>query len=197
MNRPIYPILTTAAIVIMGLIVFALRQYLPHSNIDLAPRKPPAVVLLMEDAYIVGLGHNGKQWSTQAQRVEIGQDRSITRLTGIHAGKVFDKDKVMLKVKAGSAVYNSFTKDLTLKDGVEITGRQGQKITSSGADWNSATQTLRSAGRVDLQTNSGTATTGALRVDLKSREMDMWNVEGRFKVESIPGGLQEAITNAH
>ena len=80
MNRPIYLILTTAALVIMGLIVFAFRQYLPHSSIDLAPRKPPAVVLLMEGTYFVGLGHDGKQWSTQAERVEIGQDRSITRL---------------------------------------------------------------------------------------------------------------------
>ena len=83
---------------------------------------------------------------------------------------MFDKGKVVLKVKAGSAVYNTFTKDLTLGGGVEITGGQGQKITGAGADWNSATQTLLQHGPVDLQTNSGTATTGALRVDLKARK---------------------------
>lgn len=197
MNRPIYPILTVAALVIMGLIVFAFRQYLPHSNIDLAPRKPPAIVLLMKDTYFVGLGHGGRLWTVQADTVKIGQDRSITNLTDIHDGRVFDKGKVSLRVKAGSAVYNTFTKDLMLGGGVEITGGQGQRITGSGADWNSATKTLRSVGRVNFQTRSGRATTERLTVDLKNQEMNMWNAEGRFSLDSIPGGLQEASPNAH
>lgn len=196
MNRSIYLTLAIAALLVMGVIVFALRQYLPHSGIQLAPKKPPAVVLLMEGTYFVGLGHDGKQWSAQAEKVEIGQNRSITNLTGIHGGKVFDNGKVALKIKAGNAVYDTFTKDLTLGGGVEIIGRQGQIITGSGADWNSATQTLRSIGPVSVETKSSRIVTDALRVSLKDKELVMWNVQGRIKMNDFPSGLQEAVGNA-
>jgi len=196
MNRPIYLTFAIAALVVMGVIVFALRQYLPHSGIQLAPRKPPAVVLSMEGAYFVGLGHDGKQWSAQADRVEIGQNRSITNLTGIHDGKVFDNGKVALKIKAGNAVYDTFTRDLTLGGGVEIIGRRGQIITGAGADWNSTTQILRSKGPVGFRTKSSSVVTDALRVNLKDKQMEMWNVTMTFEASEIPRAFQEAGNNA-
>ncbi len=196
MKRPTILALVITSIAILLLSVFAFRRYLPYAGIDLGPKQPPAIVMEMNDVYLVGLGHEGKVWSAKVGSVVIGRNRSRTIITNLHDGKIFDKGKVALKVKAGSAIYDTFTRNLRLADGVEVLGIRGQKICATGADWNSAMQVLRSMGRVTFENGSGKIQTDKLMVDLRNRQIDMWNVTMSFTVEDIVNGMQEAKKNA-
>ena len=188
MRRSLYlgPVIAAAAILLVSIVAF--KRYLPYTNINFNLRQPPPVVLAMEDAYLVGLGHNGKLWSTKARKVEIAQNRSTTILTGIHDGKIFDKDKIALRVKAGRAVYDTYTRDLQLSGGVLIDGANRQRITGEGASWNSTTSTLRSIGVVNFETPSSRITTERLVVDLRNHQMEMWNVRMKFRLNDLGNG---------
>lgn len=172
--------------------IYTLRRHLPYAGINLSPKQPPAVVLSMDDAYFVGLGSEGKTWSAKAKKVEIGQNRSLTRLTGIHDGKILQSGKPVFAVKAGAAIYDTYTKDLQLAGGVLINGLDGQTISAQGAIWNSATQSLRSTGEVEFRQRSNKIRTDQMRVNLRNREMEMWNVTMSFNLEDVTGVLREA-----
>lgn len=176
-----------AAILLVSIAAF--KRYLPYAGIGINPRQAPPVVLAMEDAYLVGLGHNGKLWSTKARKVEIAQNHSTTTLTDIHDGKIFDKGKVALEIKAGRAVYDTYTRDLQLTDGVLITGKEGQRISGDGASWNSATSTLRSIGLVSFEAGSSKVTTDKLLVDMRNKELEMWNIHMSFDLNELANGL--------
>ncbi|MCL5104022.1 MAG: LPS export ABC transporter periplasmic protein LptC [Armatimonadetes bacterium] len=192
MRRSLYLGLVIAAAVLLVSIV-AFKRYLPYANINFNLRQPPPVVLAMEDAYLVGLGHNGKLWSTKARSVEIAQNRSTTILTGIHDGKIFDKDKIALRVKAGHAVYDTYSRNLDLSEGILVEGTDRQRITGAGASWNSATSTLRSIGRVSFETASSKVTTDRLLMDLNKKELEMWDIHMSFNLNELANG---AATNA-
>ncbi len=83
--------------------VIAFRRYSPYTNRGLPPRKP-SIVLAMQDAYLVGMGHHGKLWSIHADKVEMSRNQATTILTGIRNGKIYSNNKVALKVDAGRAV---------------------------------------------------------------------------------------------
>ncbi|MCX6346216.1 MAG: hypothetical protein NT018_14285 [Armatimonadetes bacterium] len=196
MKRPIVLALAITSIGVLLLSVFIFRRYLPYTGIDLGPKQLPAIVMEMNDVYLVGLGHEGKIWSAKAGSVVIGRSRSRTKITNLHDGKIFDKGKVALKVKAGSAIYDTFTRNLRLADGVEVLGVKGQKICAAGAYWNSAMQVLRSMGQVIYENGSSKIQADKLIVDLRNQQMDMWNITMSFTVGDIVDGVQEAKKNA-
>ena len=109
----------------------------------------------MENAYLVGLGSGGKLWSIRAGSVELAQNRFIVTLAGIHDGRVYDRGRVALKLRAGRAAYNIYGKDLTLSDGILVEGNEGQRISAPGATWNSFSATLRSSGGVAFESGAG------------------------------------------
>ena len=196
MKRSIISLLAIISLAILLLSLFVFRRYLPYTGIDLGPRQTSAIVMEMNDVYLVGLGHEGKIWSAKAGSVVIGRNRSRTKITNLHEGKIFDKGKVALKVKAGSAVYDTFTRNLRLADGVEVIGAKGQRISATGADWNSVRQILRSIGQVTFINGTSKIQGDKLMVDLRNRQMDMWNVTMSFTFGDMVNGMQEAKKNA-
>ena len=180
-----------AAGVILLLSVVAFKRYLPYVGDRLTLKEPPAVVLAMEDVYLVGMSKKEKLWSLNAKKVEVSRDRSIATLTHITDGKIFDEGEVALKVKAGGAVYDDRREDLELSRGVAIEGREGDKVAAEGVSWNSSTSVLRSAGPVRFERASTKVAADDLEVDLKKKEMTMHNVRLTVDIEEIQRRAEE------
>ena len=161
------------------------RQYLPYAGNALSPKQPPAIVLSMEDTYLVGMSDHKKLWSMKAKNVEMTQNRSITTVTGIRDGKIFDKGKPALKVSAGKALYDIYTKNLRLTNGIFIEGNDGQKIRGQGAQWNSSDATLRSIGQVEFENRWNKITTDKLIVNVNTKEAKMWNVRMHIDMKEV------------
>lgn len=195
MKRPSYLTLAIIAGAVLLLSVVAFKRYLPYTGMNLAPKQPPGVVLAMDNAYLVGLGHNGKLWSIKAKKVEISQDRVVTTVSGITDGKIYDKGKIALKVRAGRATYNTYIRDLVLTNGVRIESLDGQTISGPGASWNSAMGMLRSQGPVTVETKWSTLTADPLIVDLRNKEMCMWRINMRVNMRQADGLLDKETTN--
>ncbi|MCE5198379.1 MAG: LPS export ABC transporter periplasmic protein LptC [Armatimonadota bacterium] len=197
-NRiPKYFVLAAVAAAILIASVIAFQRYLPYSPRTLNPTRPPAVVLAMEDVYMVGLGHQGKLWSAQADKVEIGRGRGTAKLTNIHDGKILEGGKPVLNIRAHSAMFDTYRKDLMLYGGVRIDGMDGQQLTGKGATWNSSTGTLRSIGQVTFKSKESNVTTDKLLVDVRNKELSMWKVRMEISVPELEGRLnREAGHNA-
>ena len=175
MRRPPYSSLAIAAGIILLLSIWAFKRYIPYVGGSLAPKQPPAIILSMNDAYFVGMKNKDKIWSLKAKKVDISRNRSITSLSGITDGKIFNKGKAVFQVQAGQATYNSLDKKLLLDDGINIQGEDGQRLSARYAEWNSTTSTLRSNGRVMFTSKWSKASAEKLIVNLKTREMTLWH----------------------
>ena len=185
MKKPTYLLLILGAAAVLLLSVFAFRRYLPYTGTSLTPKEPPSIVLSMENAYLVGLGNKRKLWSVRAKKVEIGRNRSYTTVKHISDGKIFDGGTTVLKVRAGNAVCDMFHKDLMLTGGIIVEGLDGQKVSGSGAVWNSTTSTLRSMGQVNFRSKLGDLSTDQLEVNVKNKEMNLRNVRMQVSVDKI------------
>jgi len=139
----------------------------------------------MEDAYLVGTSNGKKTWSVKAKRVDIAQNRSTTTVTGMSDGKIFDDGKLALKLQAKKAVYDIYGKNLQLSGGIKVDGLNGQTIRSNGAFWNSGSSTLRSIGQVEFQDKWNKIHTKDLLVDVKSKEVSMWNVQIMVDIKDV------------
>ncbi len=168
----------------------AFRGYLPYSS-SLTNNRQSAVPLQMNNAHFVGLTHGKKSWSVDAKKVAIGQERYITYLKNITNGKIFESGKLVLQIEAGQATYNSVFGNLWLDKGISVIGNNSQRLTAQGATWNSMNSTLRSKGEVVYQSDWGNAKTDKMLVDVKNKEMTMWNV-----VVSIKPDKLEAVGDA-
>ena len=198
MKKQSYLILVFIAATILLLSVFAFKRYLPYTGTNLAPKDPPNVILSMENAYLVGVGDKGKIWSVRAKKVEIGRNRSYTTVKCISDGKIFDGGKTILRMKAGSAICDTFHKDLQLADGVLVEDMDGQSISGRGAVWKSRTSTLSSTGNVCFKSSLGRVNTDQLEVNVKNKEMNMKNVQMQINVKKIEDQAKlEAHKNAH
>lgn len=197
MKRPSYLSLTIVAAIALLISVVAFRGYSPYTNRGLPPRQAPSIVLAMQDAYLVGMGHHGKLWSVRADKVEMSRNQATTTLSGIHDGKIYNNGKVALKVDAGRAVYDVYGRNLYLDRGITIEGSDGQKVTGRMADWNSALGVLRSHGEVSFETRWSKIITRDLVVDMKNRQMEMRGVRMLVNLEDAAGetgaeGIQDA-----
>lgn len=188
MRKPPYLGLAIAAGIILLISIVALRRYMPYVGSTLAPKTPPAIVLEMRNAYFVGLNHRKKAWSVRAEKVQIERDRIITTLTGVTDGRIFDQGKVALQMEAGRARYNSVIGDLTMDRGIRLSGSDRQKLTAEGANWNSATSTLRSHGVVRYESPWGRASTKELLVDMRTKEMTMRDVDIKISLSPQEAG---------
>ncbi len=159
---------------VLSVVVF--ERYLPYRPTPLAPKQPPAVVIAMTDTYLVGLAKGEKLWSVRAKNVEIARDRVTATIKHIHDGKIYRDRKVAFRVKAGSAVYDGWKRDLKMGDGILVEGTEGQKITTRGAKWTSDDATLRNIDPVVFENKWGKFSTDRLEVRVAKREMEMWNV---------------------
>jgi hypothetical protein len=151
----------------------------------------------MENAYLVGLANGGKLWSIRARSVDLAQNRFVVTLAGIHDGRIYDRGKVALKLRAGRAAYNIYGRDLTLSDGILVEGNEGQRISAPGASWNSFSATLRSSGGVAFESSLGRMTAKTLVVDVRKREMSMWDVAGSANVKATQGAGGKEGRNAN
>jgi hypothetical protein len=159
---------------LVSVVIF--ERYLPYRPTPLAPKQPPAVVIAMTDTYLVGLSKGDKLWSVRAKNVEIGQDRLTATIKDINDGKIYRDRKVAFRVKAGSAIYDGWRRDLTLGGGIVVEGTEGQKITTRGAKWTSGDATLRNADPVVFENRWGKFSTKRMEVRVARHEMEMWNV---------------------
>jgi hypothetical protein len=196
MKRPSTLTIAVVAGALLLVSVFAFRRYLPYTGMSLAPRQAPAVVMSIEDAYIVGLGNNVKLWSIKAGTVDLAQNRFVVTLNHVTDGKIFDKGKPALEVRAGRIAYNISAQDMTLSGGVTIEGNEGQRITGPGATWNSFTGMLRSTGRVAFESKLGRMTAKTLVVDVRNRELTMWDVAGSMNLKAVEAASDKETRNA-
>ena len=187
-----------AAGVILLVSVMAFKRHLPYVGDRFNLKHPPAVVLAMEDTYLVGMDGKQKLWSLKARKVEISRDRSIATLTRITDGKIFDEGKVALKMTAGRAVYDDRREDLALSRGVAIEGREGDKVAAESVNWNSSTSVLRSTGPVRFERTWTKVAADDLEVDLKKKEMTMHNVRMSVDLREMERQAEkEAGQDAH
>lgn len=176
MKKHPYLSITLAAAAILLISVVAFKRYLPYESAQLAPKEPPAVVIAMEDARIIGM-HNGKRaWKVNAEEVKITRGRSVTTINKITGGKVYMDGKPAFDLTAGSAVYDGYSRDLHLQDGITAVGNDGERLQASSASWNSATSTLRSNEQVIFSNKWSKVNTGKLLVNVKDKQLEMWNV---------------------
>ena len=180
MRKPPQLIRVAAAAAALLVSVAVFKRYMPYGPSELALKEPPAVILTMEDAYLVGLGSKGKLWSLKARKVEMSQDRSTTTLTGIHDGRIFDRGKPVLKVDAGTAQYDIYYRNLQLGGGVSIRSNTGERISGPGAYWSAAAGVLQSTGRVVFETGWSRIEADSLALDTRKREMSLRNVRLRI-----------------
>lgn len=185
MKRHRFTIIAVALGLALVASVFVFRRYLPYTGVPLSPKEPPAVVLAMEDAKLVGLGGGQKLWSIRAGKIEMGRNRSGATITGISEGMIYDRGKPALSVYAGRADYDVFSRNLLLSKGIRIEGREGQKLSADGAIWNSFNSTLRSNGRISFESRWSKLSADSLVVDLRSRQMDMSNIRMRVSSKEI------------
>jgi hypothetical protein len=188
MRRRQYLILGAAGAALL-LSVFVFKRHLPYTGMPALPKQPPAVVMTMENAYLVGLGRGGKLWSLRANKVEVAQNRTTTILTGITHGNVYSGKAVAFSVQAGKAAYDSSCKSLVLSGGMCVQGR-GQKVVLDGAVWNPSTATLSSTGPVVYQSAWGRLTANRLELNAKSKEVTFTQVGGRFHLNNAQDALQ-------
>jgi hypothetical protein len=169
-----------AAALLVSVAVF--KRYMPYRPSDLALKQPPAVILTMEDTYLVGLGSKGKLWSLKARKVEMSQDRSTTTLTGIREGRIFDNGKPVLKVDAGTARYDIYFRNLQLGGGISVRSSTGERISGPGAIWNAGAGVLQSTGPVTVETGWSKLTANSLTLDVGRREMSLEQVRMRVNL---------------
>lgn len=182
MKRRQFAILGAAAAALL-LSVFVFKRYLPYTGPPTFPRQPPAVVMTIEDAYLVGLGSRGKLWSVKAKKVEVAQNRTTTILSGITRGDVFDSGKVAFSLQAGKAIYDSLSNNLALSGGIKISS-EGRIVETEGALWSPRNATLSSTGRVVYRGEWGKLTAERLELDARSRQMSCWRVGWQIDVEN-------------
>ena len=171
-------------VVALAASVAVFKRYLPYTGMPLIPKEPPPVVLMMEDARLVGLGRAGKLWSVKVGKIEIARNSSSAKLKEVTGGKIYSKGKVALQVQAGEATCDINSRNLLLLGGISIEGTDGQKLVAERATWNSANSTLRTSGKVIFQSELSLLTADSLVMDLRAKQLDMWNVRMRLKVPS-------------
>ncbi|OFX17569.1 MAG: LPS export ABC transporter periplasmic protein LptC [Armatimonadetes bacterium RBG_16_58_9] len=182
MRGPPYISLAIAAGIILLVSVVAFKRYLPYVGNRIGPIEPAAIVQAMEDVRLVGLGETGKRWSLRAGKVEIARNRSVTTLTGISEGSIFDQGKVALTVDAGKAVYDQRSDELALSGGITVEGRKGERVSAEGAKWDGRTSKLVGQGRVEVSGKWGSAQGSDLVVDARQKEITMTNVSGSLRL---------------
>ena len=176
--------------------VMVFRRHLPYTGMNLAPRLPPSVVMTIHDARIVGLHGGVKLWSTRARTIQLAQNRIVVTLDDITDGTVFDRGRPVLRVRAGRVAYNICAQDLQLSRGVTIEGARGQRISTEGAVWNSATGMLRSTRDVIFESPLGRMTAKLLTVDVRNREIRMWDVVGSANADLLREPAEKEARNA-
>lgn len=185
MKKHTYVLLILISAAIISVSIYTLKRYAAYKSSVFNLQKPPAIVLSMKNVYIVGIGNKGKIWSVKAKNVDIGQNRSRAEIIKLTNGQIYNNNKPILKIKAGKAICDTYRKDLQLSNGIFIEGMDGQKISGEGALWNSASSTLRSIGKVKFQDKIGNINTDNLVVNIKSKEMDMQNVNMQIYVDQL------------
>lgn len=176
-KRPPYLGLTIIAAFVLIVSVIAFRRYLPYSGRDMAPKQPPSIILAMEKAYLVGLGHDGKRWSVRADKVEMDRYHSTATVNNITEGRIYDKGVSAFNVRAGQAVFDIAGENLTMKNGVSIEGAGGERITGQGAIWNSRNSTLMSTGWARFENDTSRIAASKLIVNLRTKELEMWDIK--------------------
>jgi hypothetical protein len=185
MERHRFPIIAVVLGLALVVSVIIFRRYLPYTGVPLSPKEPPAIVLAMEDAKLIGLGGGRKLWSVRAGKIEMGRSRSGVTITGISEGTIYDRGKPALSVCAGRADYDVYSRNLLLSKGIRVEGREGQRLSADGAIWNSFNSTLRSNGRISFESKWSKLSADSLVVDMRSRQMDMWNIRMRINSQEI------------
>ncbi len=192
MKRRQYAILAAAAAALF-LSVFLFKRHLPYTGMPALPRKPPVAVMIMENAYLVGLGHKGKLWSVRAHRVEVAQNRTTTTLTGISHGSVFAGKAVAFSLEAGKAVYDSAFGNLILSGGIRVRGRDGQDIASDGALWSSSSAVLVTTGPVVCKNPWGKLTADRLQLNARRKELTLTRVGGSFDLKNAQDAFDTGV----
>lgn len=187
MRRRHYLIFATVLTALLAS-VFVFKRYLPYTGLPVMPKRPPTVVMTMENVRLVGLSHGSKLWSLRAGKVEVAQNRTSTILTGINQADVFSKNKVVFSVRAGKAIYDSLYRNLALSGGI-IARSRGYKVTAEGAVWNPATAILCTTGPVVCRSDWGRLTAKRLELNVRSREISMWRVGWSIDVKNAQDQL--------
>jgi LPS export ABC transporter protein LptC len=180
------PLVIVALLLVLSVVVY--RRDLPYGGGSLGPSLKPDMLLTMQNAYLVGSGAHGKLWSLKAKSVEMTQDRSNTTITKITDGRIFQQGKPFLHIDAGRAVYDQYSQDLRIENGILIRGDAGQVAKCKGAFWNPRNSLLTTVGRVSYHDASSRVTAEGLSVDAAKKEMTLTKPRMEVDLQELAGG---------
>ena len=157
-----------------------------------APPEPPLESYL-PDLDLKGINYEvsekGKrQWGFKADQVVDSKDGNTTRLNGLHDGVYYKDGKPYLRLRSGTAVYQHNTKQLYMKDGVQVSGPDGLRFDAPSLVWKSDKKMIVCTGPVRLQTADGWITSnGTLTADLQRQTFKLEQVSGQFRLDANKG----------
>ncbi len=168
----------------MAVSLFVFRHRLPYTTPPLGPLQLPSALMRAKDARIVALSKGIKLWSLHAKTAELSRDRRVISLIGIKQGIVYQDHTPALNVDAGMIRYDAFSGDLFVSHGVCARSPEGQIINTQGFRWNTSRMVLITSGPVYFRSLLGSVTARTLTLDLRARELKLFDVFGRINVES-------------
>lgn len=129
-----------------------------------------------------------RQWGFNAKQVVDSKDGSTTVLNGLHDGVFYKDGKPYLRLRSGTAVYHHQTRQLYMKDGVQVSGPDGLRFDAPSLVWKSDKKLIVCTGPVRLQTADGWITSnGTLTADLKRQTFELKQVSGQFRLDAKRG----------
>ena len=174
------PVIAIMIILGLGVSVVRMWRYSPYKmKRDLVGN--PEIVLSLRDVEISGRNNGKKFWSFNAETVDVTRGRIVTTVAGIHDGRLYDEGKLVAKVAAGRAVYNTINGNVEVSKGVKVQSTTGFRASADRAIWTRGTSQLVCPGKVVFASGDSNLVGKNLVGDVRQNEVRLEH--GRMLVD--------------
>lgn len=160
------------------------KDYRPIST-DARLIRPPEILLTAEEIKLAGRSGGEQMWRVDAKRLTLSQNRMVTTLEDIHSGAIYEKGEPTASVKAGRAVYNSFSQRFDASGGVRVTARDGTTFQTSRVSFDGLSRKLVCPVKVTLVRGETQGSVDRLVADLAQDSVEADNLRMRTTVKEI------------
>lgn len=160
-----------AAIIMIAALVSTLvhfRKFSPY-KLPSSVVGNPQIVLSLDDVQIVGRSDGHKIFSFMSKRADVSRGRYTTLFYAIRDGKLYDNEKPVAFITAGTARYDSISKSVEVTDGVKVSSIQGYLADAEQAMWSSELKLLTCPGKVVFSARGNQLVGENLVADLNNR----------------------------
>ena len=169
-RSPIYILAISIALICVW---FGVRAFFHYSPPGFLPKTAPTFLLEMDNVVLNGIGEKGRDWTLQAKKVDISQDRSIANVHGIRGCTLFSKGKEVATLQAENAVCNLWNRKMSVSGNVHVSNKAGQTIDTSALTWEPYGSILESAGKVVYHSRMGDVVADKLSLNLVTKELTL------------------------